>query len=64
MKKEIERPVLYVYKLDDLIAEWLAKFPEDKDHPDLLDMVKAGHVYNPTSDTYRWASYVPFKDKK
>lgn len=64
MNQNNDRTVQYVYKLDDLIAEWLAKFPEDKDHPDLLDMVKAGHVYNQQADTYRWASHIPFKDKK
>ena len=46
------------YTKDELIQEWLNKFPEDKNNPDLEQMALAGYCKRP-DDTYYWASYAP-----
>ena len=48
------------YTKDELIQEWLTKFPEDKNNPDLEQMALAGYVKRP-DDTYYWAAYNPAK---
>lgn len=46
------------YTKQELIEEWLAKFPDDKENPDLEQMALAGYVKRP-DDTYYWASFCP-----
>lgn len=33
-----------VFTLEELIERWLTLFPQDAKHPDLIQMVKGGHV--------------------
>lgn len=46
------------YTKEELIKEWLAKFPDDATHPDLEQMALAGYCKRP-DDTYYWANFAP-----